>query len=149
MGSTLYIVRGLPGSGKSTKARSMVRPGRSFETDAFMVGADGGYLFDRDRLAECHDMCFHAVESAMADGSGEDVAVANTFTRAWEYQPYLDLAARLGWSVEIVYPGTDWAWDVAECARRNVHGVPVDVIRIMAERFECGELNLNSNDWIP
>ena len=49
---------------------------------------------------------------------------------------YLAVVAQYGAAVELMEPDTPWAWNPVECARRNVHGVPLDVIRAMLARFQ-------------
>ena len=61
------------------------------------------------------------VRSLLADG--RNVVVANTFTRRWEYEPYLKMCD----DVEIV---------VARGNYQNIHGVPDNVVERMRERFE-------------
>jgi predicted kinase len=133
----LVIMRGLPGSGKTTLARQIARinNGVVFSTDDFFV--DGGeYRFDPSRIKDAHawnlDRTSRALESSVAD----TVIVDNTSTQRWESAPYVEFAQGLGWSVEYVEPSTPWARDVAECARRTVHGVPANAIQRMADRWE-------------
>ena len=47
---TLYIVRGLPGSGKSTFAHTLDCP--VFEADMFFVNSEGVYNFDFTRIKD-------------------------------------------------------------------------------------------------
>jgi hypothetical protein len=59
----------------------------------------------------------------------------NTNMRLSEAKPYVDLADRYGYSVEIKEPQTPWKLDAEELARRNTHGVPLDVIEGMIENY--------------
>jgi predicted ABC-type ATPase len=79
-----YIIRGVPGSGKSTLARKLA-PNAAFEADTYMVDSDGNYAFDPKKLSEVHQKCYEAVRNALLNGT-ENVAVANTFVKKWEYQ---------------------------------------------------------------
>ena len=119
----LTLIRGLPGSGKSTLARSM--DAAHFEADQFMTGKDGRYLFDPKRLQECHRKCLN--RAGMMLRKGVDVVVANTFSRMWEIQPYLDMAKSARADVQVI-----------ECKGRwpNVHNVPQSAIDRMADRWE-------------
>lgn len=122
---TLYIIRGLPGSGKSTLARSLVKEGRHFEADQYMI-KDGVYLYAPSRVKDAHRECFCDTEAAMIKGNGP-IAVANTFTRMWEYKPYLGLCLKHSWD-----------WQILECHGQwpNIHDVPYDTIALMRERWE-------------
>ena len=134
MTKKLYIVRGVPGSGKSTFALNLV--GADFlvcEADKyFMVG--GEYRFDASKLKEAHESCRNLVETYMKDSLVNDqfyreIAVSNTFTQEWEMQPYFDLAKQYGYMVfSIVVENRHGGV--------NAHGVPEDKIEQMKNRFE-------------
>lgn len=60
----------------------------------------------------------------------------NTNTQYREFMLYVEVARKLGVEIELVYPETDWAFDVEKCSELNSHGVPKDVIQKMKDRFE-------------
>lgn len=76
----LILVRGLPGSGKSTHARvianEIFRCAR-IEADMYFV-KDGEYLFDASKLGEAHKWCLDNTRELLSDGVS--VVVSNTFT---------------------------------------------------------------------
>lgn len=120
----LYIIRGLPGSGKSTKGEALT-PGRCFAADDFfyLLGC-GEYAFDPRRLKEAHAHCQDNVEASMR--LGRDVSVANTFTQRWEVAPYRALARRYGYTVKVIHMTEDYG---------SIHGVPEVAIARMRERW--------------
>ena len=61
-GKNLYLVRGVPGAGKSTFAKNLGCT--HFETDEFFM-VDGEYKFDPSKLKEAHAWCLDQVELAM------------------------------------------------------------------------------------
>lgn len=125
---SIYIIRGVPGSGKTTLGRRLKSGGLVryvISADDFMVGPDGEYAFDASKLKECHERCKLEVTAALR--GGESVAVCNTFTRAWEMRPYVNIANSLG-AVHYVIR--------CEGNFKNVHGVPDEIIRAMRDRFE-------------
>ena len=130
MEKILYIVRGIPGSGKSTFAKTL--GGTHFETDNFFM-VDGEYKFDVTKLKVAHEWCQNSVNTAMILNITTDlnntIVVSNTFTQEWEMKPYFDMAETYGYRVfslivENRHGGT------------NEHGVPDEVLTKMRERFE-------------
>jgi predicted kinase len=119
----LFLIRGLPGSGKSTFAKTLGVP--VFEADDWFVSPAGEYLFSKEELPLAHNYCMGRTVLALASGS--DVAVSNTFTQKWEMRDYLELAKQLGATV-VVY----------KCISQyeNIHGVPKDKVAKMASRWE-------------
>lgn len=140
---TLYIIGGLPGSGKSTLARELTEC--YVEADMYFIrpaqpdwddddNADRGtYQFVPARLPAAHEWCQRMAGRLMSVGT-DKVAVANTFTRRWERQPYLDMAARYGY--QAVWLWVDSGLSDEQLAARNVHGVPAAAIGRMRARYE-------------
>jgi adenylate kinase family enzyme len=130
----LYIVRGLPGSGKSTFAEALV--GSDFlvcEADKYFI-VDGEYKFDATKLRQAHEWCKNRVETYMEDSLVNDqfyreIAVSNTFTQEWEMESYYKLAEQYGYMVfSIIVENRHGG--------KNVHGVPDEKLEQMKNRFE-------------
>jgi len=122
----LYIIRGLPGSGKSTLGRSLVGEDCFAADDFFYAIGEGRYAFDPTRLGEAHKFCQDRVRECMEAGK-DHIAVANTFSMAWEAEPYFEMADQHGYSPCVI-----------ECQSSfgTIHGVPDEAIRAMRERWE-------------
>lgn len=116
----------MPGSGKSFKAAESGGP--VFEADQFFM-KDGEYRFNPKQLPTAHQWCRDAVEEAMMFLKPE-VNVANTFTQQWEIEPYTELATSHGYEVETYHVQGDWG---------NVHGVPEEALKRMADRWQTCE----------
>jgi predicted kinase len=133
MGKNLYIVRGLPGSGKSTFARSIAKPYQIFEADQYFM-KKGKYKFDAKKLKEAHDNCRQRVVRRMRKNLFNStlfrtIVVSNTFTQDWEMKFYRCVGKRYGYKVHTI---------VVENRHKgvNVHGVPEDKLQVMENRFE-------------
>lgn len=130
MEKILFIVRGLPGSGKSTFAKTL--GGTHFETDNFFM-VDGEYKFDVTKLKVAHEWCQNSVNTAMILNITTDlnstIVVSNTFTQEWEMKPYFDMAETYGYRVfSLIVENRHGGI--------NQHGVPQDKLEIMKNRFE-------------
>jgi len=125
--NTLVLLRGLPGSGKSTAAK-LFNKAPHFEADMYFMDADGNYQFDFTKIKDAHNWCRHSTMDAMKKGYPV-VVVSNTFTQEWEMEAYYLLAEELGYMVVsmIVENRHDG---------KNIHGVPEDKLEIMKNRFE-------------
>ena len=123
--NTLFIIRGIPGSGKSTVAQRLCRAFH-FEADQYFLNEMGEYVFVPEKIADAHKWCQEAVRKAMILNQS-DVAVSNTFTRRWEYQSYIDMADEYGYNVQII-----------ECTsyHGSIHNVPQESIDKMRARWE-------------
>lgn len=121
----LFLVRGLPGSGKTTFASNL--PSELVEADDFFQAMFGWnwYQFDPNFIQDAHDLC--RAKCAYLIKEKLWVAVANTFTTAKEMEPYFELAQRHGYEV-IVFEMTGQFG--------NIHDVPEATIERMHRRWE-------------
>lgn len=131
---TITLLRGCPGSGKSTFAHWAWSNSTIVEADQYFVGDDGVYRFDGTKLKDAHAWCRDKVEKMMKSNQQNsyeylDIVVSNTFTRAWEMEEYYKLAEQYGYRVFSL---------IVENRHngKNVHGVPEDKVQQMRDRFE-------------
>jgi predicted kinase len=121
----LFLVRGLPGSGKSTFAKTL--GGEHIEADMFFM-KDGEYKFDATLIRHAHNWVHDVVENWMED-SIEKIVVSNTFTTEWEMDFYFTLAETYGYRVYSL---------IVENRHGGVneHGVPDEKLKQMKDRFQ-------------
>jgi predicted kinase len=121
----LFLLRGLPGAGKSTLAKSI--GGMHIEADMYFM-YEGKYDFDVTKIKEAHAWCQNAVKVWMTNKVPKIVA-SNTFTQEWEMQPYYDLAKQHGYTVYSL---------IVENRHGGVneHNVPQETLEKMKQRFE-------------
>ena len=129
---TMYILRGLPGSGKSTFAKSIAKPWQIFEADQFFMN-NGNYEFDATKLKDAHQDCKDRVRNAMRPSLlrgllYNTIVVSNTFTQEWEMKFYRVIAKKYGYRIFYVIIEN-------RHGNTNEHGVPEDKIQIMKDRF--------------
>ena len=124
--NTLYLVRGLPGSGKSTFAEKLAIFGIHLEADMYFM-KNGKYEFDASKLHRAHEWCRNNVESIMLE-SGENIIVSNTSTTEKEMKPYLDLAGKYDYRVvSLIVENRHFG--------KSTHGVPDETMDKMEKRF--------------
>lgn len=104
----VYIMRGLPGSGKSywaeQKHKEVVAAGqtaRICSADHFFLNARGEYRFDARKLGQAHNASQCAFVDALV-AKTQWLFVDNTNTTVWEMALYQKLAAAFGYKCEIV-----------------------------------------------
>lgn len=119
----ITIIRGIPGSGKSTHAKNNYEC-LHLEADMFCI-INSGYVFDIKKHKSNHAKCLDIARSAISHGC--DIVVSNTFTQVWEMQPYIELAEEYGAKLEVVRMCREFT---------STHNVPGFVIDKMRDRFE-------------
>lgn len=128
----MYILRGLPGSGKSTKANEIGANVNVFGSDSFWGDE---YDFDESRIGEAHRWNQKRVLDAINQNLSP-IVVDNTNVSMYEFKPYVQMAIKHGYDIEFVEPDTPWKFDANELASRNKHNVPLDVIQSMLDRWD-------------
>ncbi|CAF1278743.1 unnamed protein product, partial [Adineta ricciae] len=127
----MFLMRGLPGSGKSTLVNILKRIySQSFvicSADNYFLDSQGVYNFNRDKIGEAHRVCQEHAEDACKNNVLA-VIIDNTNIRMDECRPYFQKASTYGYIVIIVEPRTNWKRDANILNIRNTHQVPADVI---------------------
>lgn len=123
----LIIIRGLPGSGKSTKAKEIVeKTDHSAHCEADMFHMIGGeYCFNINNIKDAHKWC--QASTAYWLNRGYTTVVSNTFTTIAEMEPYFEMAKHYGAYIEVIEMKEDYG---------NIHSVPEDVLQKMADCWE-------------
>ena len=150
----LIVMRGIPGSGKSTKAKTLVKEGKIHSTDD-LIDASGDYreffakmiaTHDFSGLSKMHSKNLNDAKVSMKAGISP-VIIDNTNIKQNESKSYVVAALQMGYAdnnIKFVDIGT--AGLMAEAlAKRNTHGVPLDKIKAMiASHTSQGPLTLES-----
>jgi len=134
---TVYLMFGLPGSGKSTKVQEISKNSLVFSihsTDDYWIRPDGYYDWNPARIKEAHEWNFREYSHSVEGNYGyliDTIIVDNTNLRFGDAKRYIDKATAEGYTVVLVEPETPWRYDAEECAVRNVHRVPLETIKKM------------------
>lgn len=143
---TVILLRGIPGSGKSTYAKKHYPDATVCSADNFFVQKDGTYKFRAELLGRAHEQCHQKFKQALRD-KVRTIVVDNTNTKLREYKWYLQDARNYGY--DVIFVRLDTPVDVA--ASRNAHGVPLDAVQRMADRMDevpddCTEIVVSGTD---
>ncbi|KAM6402303.1 NEDD4-binding protein 2 isoform 2-T5 [Pluvialis apricaria] len=137
IGQVLVLLRGVPGSGKSYLARTLLEDnpgGIILSTDDYFY-KHGQYHYDPDCLGEAHDWNRKRAKEAF-EMRISPIIIDNTNIQAWEMKPYVTLAQQFKYKVMFREPDTWWKFKPKELERRNIHGVSKERIKRMLERYE-------------
>ena len=129
----LILLRGLPGSGKTTLAKIILQLRSTDEpeilsADDFFEDNEGDYNFDPTKLKEAHNYCQFRCSERMWQQKAK-IVVANTFTQEWEMDEYFKMAERYNYRVHTVVVEN-------RHGNENIHGVPEDKLQQMKNRFQ-------------
>lgn len=124
----LYVMRGLPGSGKTSWIKANATGASTASADHYFY-TGGEYRFNGKLLKQAHDECFQSFRSFI-DAGHQVVAVDNTNLSYSEGGRYIEYGLKHGYAVTVV----DLQISEETAVRRNVHGVTAPHIERMAKK---------------
>jgi len=127
--ATLYLIRGVPGAGKTTFANmlnSRLLVDRVYEADQWFYEYDGVYKFDATKLSDAHEQCQRNTRKALSEGL--NVAVSNTSCSEWEVATYELIAKEFDANfVSIIIENRH--------CNDSIHNVPKEKVEQMKRKF--------------
>lgn len=160
MEKIVIIMRGVPGSGKSTKAKKLAgETGVICSADDFFINEEGKYVFDYTKISNAHEECRNKCKNAMEQGA-DRIVIDNTNIRKIDYYAYIQLALNSGYSYKFEYSDMPEWLELYEgistgfvngqlfdehlkdyyaefFTNNNIHGVPKETILKMINKFEA------------
>jgi tRNA uridine 5-carbamoylmethylation protein Kti12 len=123
----LYLVRGLPGSGKSSFVKYQLHAlVNHYEADMyFCMNQEREYRFDQTKLGAAHDWCQECTVESLTFGF--DTWVSNTFTTKKELRPYFQIAKETDSALVVM---------TMHGSFKSIHNVPDEAMQRMSNRFE-------------
>ncbi|WP_396190441.1 AAA family ATPase [Flavobacterium sp.] len=133
----LYILRGVPGSGKTTIAEAMLKNRlveAHHEQDHYFIGKDGKYNYDRSKIQIAVKYCQECVRDSLSNG--KNTVVANSFIKLWTVDKFVAIAQEYNASVVILKATGNFV---------NTFGIPENVIKNQRREYEPypGEVQLS------
>lgn len=128
--SDLIVLRGLPGSGKTTLAEVLSENGKypCISIDDYFTGSHGEYNFIHSENFKAYEQALQRTEKAMKEAQPK-IILHNVFSIAWEMEPYFKLASQYNYRVFVStvenYHGSD-----------NNHGITEEQLNKMASKFK-------------
>src|SRR5687768_3587586 len=125
--SDLIIIRGIPGSGKSTMAQKLLNSNEvdvHIEADMYHV-VDGVYEWNAKNVHDAHIWCQNHTYMELANN--KRVVVSNTFTTIKELKPYFEIAEKFNIVPKVIHCKGNFG---------NIHDVPEATLIKMKERFQ-------------
>lgn len=141
----VVILRGVPGSGKSTLIKNFISILNISDKDIIICSADNffmkknnkgedEYIFNGSKIKEAHLECKKNFNNAIKEKKKKIIFLDNTNIKFWEYKDYLRDSSEFLNTLLIEFRIIKE--DINKVLDRNVHGVPNDKILQMYNNFQ-------------
>jgi predicted kinase len=136
---TLVIIRGLPGSGKTTMANNIKNSkplgyAMIISLDDYFTH-DNYYIFDPRKLNDAHIFTQKRTEEAMKDNINM-IILDNNNVRMWECKIYVNLALKYGYQIVILETDTPWRFDTEILLEKTNKASNIKYMNRLKRRWE-------------
>lgn len=145
---TLLIMRGLPGSGKSSVSNEIQRLFQTLEntqvvrisTDEILEMCEAGYKWAGYKMKLYHSMARKLVNASL-NCDVPLIILDNTNIKRKEFESYIVDARAKGYKVRLLTVGYFDEEAIQLSFERNSHNVPIEAIRRMAQAYQPHEFS--------
>ena len=133
----MFIMRGLPGSGKSTLIKEIIK----IYPNAVICSNDH-YLMENDQYIWSSERCYygHRYSKKLATKCCEMncpiLIIDNTNITEIETEVYFQIALKHSYVTVLVTPQTPWSFDPIELSKRGQHNVSLEALKIKLKHFQ-------------
>ena len=132
---TLVVLRGIPGSGKSTVAHAIADDRAVICSADDFFETEHGYCYDKAKLTVAHSQCFlDCVQLMMSETPL--IVIDNTNPQLWVYAAYKQLAKVAGYQLKVLELQCLDQSTLTQYANRSIHNVPMDSCVKMMKEWE-------------
>ena len=135
----LIILRGLPGSGKTSYIKHVIEENDVVNytiCSAFYHFKEGlVYKYNPRQLPQAYNSCWKDFLEAL-DTQSTYIFVNNPNAEKWEYENYIFLGRKFGYTIEIVEIDCPGSGYIDYFQKRSRHNIPIHTVKAIGEKWE-------------
>lgn len=127
---SLILLRGLPGSGKTTLAKELSENGKYpvFSVDDYFTDQQANYKFEFEKNHLAYKQCENNTRISMQNNISK-IFIDNVFSLEWEMEPYFKLASEFNYKIFVFTIEN-------RHGGKNIHDISTEQLKKMAEKYK-------------